>query len=202
MRNTAWIAGGLVAAVLAVTACSSSSTTSGGNASGGGLYGAGYGATSSATTGTSAGSTLTSSTSSKGGLMEVKKTMLGEILANPHGLTVYYFTADKPGSGKSACNSSCAAAWPPVGYPVRLPAGAKLPGAGTLGYIVRAGGNKQLTINGWPVYRYAGDKAPGEYNGQGLGGKWFVIKVTVGKTSTMGSSSSSSSSSGSGGSGW
>ena len=45
---------------------------------------------------------------SRGGLMEVKDSMSGDILANPHGMTVYWYTADKKGSGVSACTGSCA----------------------------------------------------------------------------------------------
>ena len=60
--------------------------------------------------------------------------------------------------------------------PVRFPAGIKLPGK--VGYITRKGGARQLTIGGWPVYTFAGDRAPGQSNGQGLGGIWYVIKAT------------------------
>jgi hypothetical protein len=27
----------------------------------------------------------------------------------------------------------------------------------------------------WALYSYSGDGAPGEANGQGIGGKWFAI---------------------------
>ena len=40
----------------------------------------------------------------------------------------------------------------------------------------RKDGTKQLTIGGWPVYRYIGDKKPGQWKGQNVGGKWFVVK--------------------------
>jgi predicted lipoprotein with Yx(FWY)xxD motif len=200
MRNTGWMAGGLIAVALGVAACGTSSATT----SGGGAYGSNaYGAQSpAATSGTSGGSTLTSTSSNKGGLMKVKRTKLGYILANPHGLTVYYHTADKPGSGKSVCTGSCAAAWPPVGYPDRIPAGVKLPLKGTLGFITRPGGFRQLTINGWPIYKYAGDKAPGQVNGNGVGGVWFVVKVKVGSTAMTGPAPSSAPSPSSGGYGY
>jgi predicted lipoprotein with Yx(FWY)xxD motif len=149
--------------------------------------------------------------STRGGLMEVKDTMSGLILANPHGMTVYYYTADKKGSGTSACTGSCAVAWPPVAAPVRLPAGYELSGA--IGYIVRANGEHQVTVDGYPIYRYAGDKAPGQTNGNGVGGQWYVVKVkkkssagSMKSSGSMGSGSSGSSSSASsgsgGGSGW
>jgi predicted lipoprotein with Yx(FWY)xxD motif len=111
----------------------------------------------------------------KGGMMKVEVTSAGKVLANPHGMTVYYYTADKPGSGVSACTGTCAAAWPPVVAPVRVPAGLMLPGP--LGTIVRPGGVRQLTINGYPIYRYTDDMAPGQAKGNGAGGKWHVIKL-------------------------
>jgi predicted lipoprotein with Yx(FWY)xxD motif len=113
--------------------------------------------------------------SARGGLMQVKVTMAGRVLANPHGRTVYYYRGDRPGSGVSSCTGSCAVAWPPVIAPVRLPAGAKLPGK--IGYIVRANGQRQVTVDGYPIYRYAGDKAPGETTGNDVGGEWHVVKV-------------------------
>jgi predicted lipoprotein with Yx(FWY)xxD motif len=136
-----------------------------------------------------------------GGLMEVKDTMHGLILANPHGMTVYWYTADKKGSGVSSCTGSCAVAWPPVTAPVRLPAGVKL--SGPIGYIVRSNGQHQVTVDGYPIYRYAGDKAPGQTNGDGIGGKWYIVKAkkSAGSSSSGGSSMSGSSGSGSGGSG-
>jgi predicted lipoprotein with Yx(FWY)xxD motif len=152
--------------------------------------------------------TTTTMSSSKGGLMEVKDTMLGLILASPHGLTVYYYSKDM--KGVSNCTGSCIEAWPPVIAPVRMPAGYTL--AGKIGFIVRANGQHQVTVNGMPIYRYVGDKAPGQTNGQGVGGVWWVIKVKK-KGSSMSSggmssggmsskpSSSPSAASGSGG-GW
>jgi predicted lipoprotein with Yx(FWY)xxD motif len=142
----------------------------------------------------------------RGGLMEVKDSMSGLILANPHGMTVYWYSTDKKGSGVSSCTGSCAVEWPPVAAPVRLPAGFKL--SGPIGYIVRPNGEHQVTIDGYPIYRYAGDKAPGQTSGNGIGGVWRIVKVKKTKSGgSMGGSmsgsttSSSSSTSGSGG-GW
>ena len=36
----------------------------------------------------------------------------------------------------------------------------------------------QVTYNGWPLYFYAGDTAPGDTNGQGQGGVWYVVDPT------------------------
>jgi predicted lipoprotein with Yx(FWY)xxD motif len=97
------------------------------------------------------------------------------VLASRKGLTLYYYTADKPGSGRSVCIGTCATAWPPLKAPVRAPAGARLPGP--IGMITRPGGVKQVTINGYPIYYFAGDKAPGQAKGSGEGGVWHVIKI-------------------------
>src|SRR3954464_8890010 len=42
----------------------------------------------------------------------VRHTKLGKILTNGKGVTLYLFMKDK--KGKSACNSACAQAWPPL----------------------------------------------------------------------------------------
>ena len=97
------------------------------------------------------------------------------MLADNHGLTLYYYSADKRGSGKSVCTGGCATAWPPLAAPVKAPAGVRLPGP--LGIITRPGGVRQVTINGFPIYLYAGDKAPGQETGNGMAGSWHVIKI-------------------------
>ena len=33
----------------------------------------------------------------------------------------------------------------------------------------------QLKAGKWPLYRFAGDEAPGDVNGQGSGDVWFVL---------------------------
>jgi len=52
---------------------------------------------------------------------------------------------------------------------VRLP--------GKLGMITRPGGVRQVTLNGYPLYTYSGDKAPGQATGNGIEGAWHVIKI-------------------------
>lgn len=93
------------------------------------------------------------------------------ILANPHGLTLYYFTPDT--AAKTACIGACAKAWPPL---VSNDSGKPLGDAslsGTLRVLNDANGN-QVQYNGHLLYTYAGDTAPGQTTGEGLFGKWFV----------------------------
>ena len=45
-----------------------------------------------------------------------------------------------------------------------------------VGTINRSDGTIQLTLNGWPVYRYSGDPQPGATAGQGVGGgEWAAV---------------------------
>ena len=167
MRNPAWAGAALIAVALAVTACGT-----GAGSSAGGAYGYGNQTTQAATPAApaspSSGSVMTAA-------LKTEATQAGKVLANSHGLTLYYYSEDKPHSGKSACTGVCATAWPPLAAPVKAPAGARLPGR--LGVITRPNGVKQVTLNGYPLYFYIGDKAPGQVKGNGIGGAWHVIKI-------------------------
>jgi len=46
------------------------------------------------------------------------------------------------------------------------------------GTITREDGKKQTTFRGYPLYYWAGDKAPGDTKGQGVGNVWYVIDPT------------------------
>ena len=175
MRNSGWAAAALIGTALAVTACGPSSYSAGSSGVGG-AYGTPTGSTGGAY-GTPTGSSgaSTSGTAAQTSALKVTRTSAGAVLSSSRGLTLYYYTEDKPGSGMSACTGSCASAWPPLAAPVRAPAGVHLPGP--LGMISRPGGAAQVTINGYPVYLYAGDKAPGQAVGNGVGGVWHVIKI-------------------------
>ena len=40
--------------------------------------------------------------------------------------------------------------------------------------MTRSDGSAQLAAGIWPLYRFAGDAAPGDVNGQGSGDVWFA----------------------------
>ena len=46
-----------------------------------------------------------------------------------------------------------------------------------LGCITRPGGVMQATYNGYPLYTFGSDSAPGMTNGNGSAGAWHVIKA-------------------------
>jgi predicted lipoprotein with Yx(FWY)xxD motif len=47
--------------------------------------------------------------------------------------------------------------------------------AAKVGTITRDDGTVQVTYNGHPLYVFAADTAPGQTNGQGSGGVWFLV---------------------------
>ena len=49
---------------------------------------------------------------------------------------------------------------------------------GLIGTTPRDDGGTQVTYNGHPLYRFAPDEAPGDTNGQGVGGVWFAVDAT------------------------
>ena len=131
------------------------------------------------------------------------KTSAGPVLADAKGLTLYWYTKDTQMS--SACTGSCATAWPPLTGKPEAAMGARL--VGKFGTITRANGVQQATYKGHPLYLYAGDMAPGQVKGNGLGGVWHVLRVTAigavspGSIMAPGSPSPSMSAPGSSGSG-
>jgi predicted lipoprotein with Yx(FWY)xxD motif len=179
-RGYAWASAGLVSVGLLTAACSSSSSTP--SSSGG--------STTSATSGATGGSSTQAT-------IKTESTNLGTLLADAQGLTVYTFAADT--STASHCTGACAAAWPPVTVNGTPTAASGIPG--TLGTITRAGGVKQVTWNGHPLYTFKVDTASGQVNGNGVtafGAKWYAIT----SSGTVPASSSSPSSSGGGGYGY
>ena len=97
-------------------------------------------------------------------------TPLGSILVDGAGMTLYLLTNDTP--NMSACEGQCLENWPPLlGEPTE--------GAGVddskLGTMTRSDGEVQATYNGWPLYYWVGDTAPGDTTGQNVQGVWFVL---------------------------
>jgi predicted lipoprotein with Yx(FWY)xxD motif len=99
-------------------------------------------------------------------------TDLGTVLVDAEGRTLYGFTKDT--AGAPTCSGGCATAWPAVKVEGDvLPEGLD---PKVFSVVDAVGGGKQLKAGKWPLYRFSGDAAPGETNGQGSGGVWFVVK--------------------------
>jgi predicted lipoprotein with Yx(FWY)xxD motif len=150
------VASGAAAVAVLAAACSGSG------------YGSGYGI--GRTTSTAPAATTT--------VVDIRASSLGQTLVDGHGNTLYLFEADR--AGNSECNGACTAAWPPYVGGSTVTAGTGVTAA-LLSTITRADGGRQVTYAGHPLYRYAGDGAPGDLAGQGLdqfGAKWYVLGPT------------------------
>lgn len=111
-------------------------------------------------------------TSQPAAVVAVTSTDLGDVLVDGDGMTLYLFDPDE--QGPSTCDDDCAASWPPLvsdGEPV---AGEGVDPA-LLGTAERDDGTVQVTYDGWPLYRWAADEAPGDTTGQGVGDVWWVL---------------------------
>ncbi|MGW7194214.1 SCO0930 family lipoprotein, partial [Streptomyces sp. NPDC054838] len=97
---------------------------------------------------------------------------LGPVLTDSAGFALYRFDKDTAKPPKSNCDGDCAKAWPAVAAGDATAAAGM--DAALLGEVVRTDGSKQLTVAGWPVYRFAKDTKAGDTNGQGVGGTWFA----------------------------
>jgi predicted lipoprotein with Yx(FWY)xxD motif len=102
---------------------------------------------------------------------------LGGVLVTGNGLTLYRFALDT--STKSACNGGCALEWPPLTLPADEGVGQAGPGVAGLGTLRRLDGKLQVTFHGQPLYRFAGDKSPGQTHGQGFANEWFVVSPSA-----------------------
>ncbi|MEV6483616.1 hypothetical protein [Streptomyces sp. NPDC051576] len=96
-------------------------------------------------------------------------------LININQAALYRFDDDSASPSKSACTGACTGKWPPV----TVEEGGKVYMAGVdpkeVGAIRREDGQIQITVGGWPIYRYSGDSKPGDLNGQGVDAKWFAV---------------------------
>lgn len=104
--------------------------------------------------------------------LQVAETDLGAILVDGDGMTLYLFTADTDGT--SSCTGECAEAWPPLTVEEAPVHGADVDEE-LVDTTTRDDGELQITYAGQPLYRYAADAQPGDTNGQGVGGAWFVV---------------------------
>ncbi|MEU6082450.1 SCO0930 family lipoprotein [Streptomyces sp. NPDC047108] len=109
---------------------------------------------------------------------------LGSVLTDSEGFTLYRFEKDTAKPPKTNCEGDCAKAWPPV------PADDVSSAAGIdpslLGEVKRADGTQQLTVDGWPMYRYAKDTKPWQIKGEGVGGTWYAASPEGKKASADG----------------
>ncbi|WP_329584426.1 hypothetical protein OG500_29210 [Kitasatospora sp. NBC_01250] len=104
---------------------------------------------------------------------------LGQIVTDSNGFTLYRFDQDSAHPSRATCTGSCATLWPGAAAPGQLTGNGVSPSL--IGTVTGADGTKQLTLNGWPLYRYAPDTKAGQVNGEGVGGTWWAVTPTGGE---------------------
>jgi predicted lipoprotein with Yx(FWY)xxD motif len=157
-------------AAVGVLAAGCGSNGSGSSSSGMGGYG-------------SSGTAPASGEASSVATVSASSTMLGMVLVDGSGRTLYLFEKDQP--NQSACAGACVAAWPvdPTSGAPKAGSGVK---ASLVGTIKRGDGSTQVTYNKHPLYYFSGDSGAGQQHGQGVdafGAKWFVVTPTGGAVS-------------------
>jgi predicted lipoprotein with Yx(FWY)xxD motif len=161
----------LPAIAVALAACSNGSTTTTAPAAGG-----------------------TSSSSSSGETVQTTNNAdLGSILTDADGHTLYLFEQDQ--GTTTACTTGCSSTWPALTADGKPTAGDGVD-ASLLGTAKQADGMVQVTYNGHLVYRYSGDAAAGDTNGEGISGVWFVVSAAGEPVQQAGGGATGSSSGG------
>jgi len=116
--------------------------------------------------------TTKSSAAAAAAVVKTASSMLGTVVVTNDGKTVYTLT----NAGQQVpCTGMCLQVW----RPVMVAAGSKASGTGVANVGTTASG--QVTVNGAPVYTFAGDSKAGDTAGQGImsfGGTWNVVMAS------------------------
>jgi len=98
------------------------------------------------------------------------------VLTDANGMTLYTFASDTAGATTSACTGACAQAWPAL-----TATGTPTAGPGVTGTLATISGG-QVSWNGHPLYRWMGDKKPGDTTGDGING--FHVATAIATAGT------------------
>ena len=97
----------------------------------------------------------------------------GAILVDADCRALYVFANDA--NGEPTCVDDCAAAWPPLLVPDdTVPPLADELDPSLFSVTAHPEGS-MLKVGDWPLYYFAQDTAPGDTNGQGVGGVWSLV---------------------------
>ena len=105
-------------------------------------------------------------------ILQVSETVIGEVVADGAGFTLYMFTFDE--GGVPICSDACIDRWPPITGGITLGPGLD---ETLLDFAARPDGTLQARFGGLPLYRFLGDERPGDVNGHGVNGFWFAVGV-------------------------
>jgi predicted lipoprotein with Yx(FWY)xxD motif len=154
------------AAVLALAACGSSSKSSKPPAA------SPTSPTTAASPTTVAETTTAAAANAKATVSEAQNAKIGKaILVDSTGMTLYIW--DKDPMGKATCTGVCAQAWPPD-YVNGTPTYGMGLNAAMFSTVTGPNGQKQLAVNGKPLYHWINDKAAGDATGEGVNNFYVV----------------------------
>jgi predicted lipoprotein with Yx(FWY)xxD motif len=102
---------------------------------------------------------------------QITQTGRGTVLADPKGMTLYYFDRDDTGN-KSNCDAACTQRWTPLAAPGDARA------IGDFTVIVRSDGTKMWAYRYRPLYTSQADKVPGDANGAAATTLWHIARPT------------------------
>jgi predicted lipoprotein with Yx(FWY)xxD motif len=148
---------GIVVGALALTACGSS----GGSTSG------------ADTSSTARSATSSTSAADATATLQLVDTSLGKVIAGADGKVLYLYTPDGAGE-QSKVPAAILGAWPPV-VAHAAPTVATGLEQSKVGTGTQPDGAKWVRYNGHLLYGFTGDAAPGDTNGNGIGGIWFAV---------------------------
>jgi predicted lipoprotein with Yx(FWY)xxD motif len=108
---------------------------------------------------------------------------MGSVVTDDKGMTLYRYDKDEANPSKWTCAGECTKTWIPVIVQDSVQTmGVEKSLLGT----VHRNGLKQLTLGGWPLYRYVGDTQAGQTNGQAKGNTWYAVTPSGTKSTSRG----------------
>ncbi|QIY74662.1 hypothetical protein HEP84_41805 [Streptomyces sp. RLB1-33] len=108
---------------------------------------------------------------------------MGSVVTDDKGMTLYRYDKDQANPSKWTCAGECTKTWMPVIVQDSVQTiGVEKSLLGT----VHRNGMKQLTLGGWPLYRYMGDTQAGQTNGQAKDKLWYAATPSGAKSTMTG----------------
>ena len=107
-------------------------------------------------------------------VLRLEDTKLGPVLTDGKRRTLYLSSADDNRPPTTTCYGKCARLWVPLRIRGKVVADEGV-NRDLVGALPRKDGIVQATYNGWPLYWFTRDRAPGDTTGQGYRNSWSAI---------------------------
>ena len=101
----------------------------------------------------------------------------GQVLADAQRFSLYALDTER--GAKLVCTAACQKVWPPVLVSTKVASVSLGAGVdGVVGFVKRSAATKQVTFDGYPLYRFVADTGPRQTHGEGVvhfGGTWMLL---------------------------